>query len=981
MLNEIYAALRRFLTLACCVTLYSCSGATETLPPPSVATSVVALSPTAFSGVAGQPVGDRPSVVVRDQRSDPMPGVVVTFTISAGSGTLTGETATTNATGSASPGGWTLGTVAGANVLTATAAGVTVPVSFTATGNAGPASKLTVTPSSYEARGRVDLSTPPVVQLQDQYANPVAQPGISITVNITNGGGTLAGSTVVVTSGSGAAIFAALSIAGTVGTRTLAFSSGLLTPASATVVLKAGVPAGIAVNAGNNQSAVVGTDVATPPSARVTDADANPVAGVAVSFVLVGGGGTITGGSATTNEAGIATVERWTLGASPGANTVRATAAGVGSATAIFNATGVQPSLVSITTITPATLTPGGTMTLSGTGFSATSSGNAVTVDGVSATVTSSSPSQINVSLPTTFACNPIRDVSVAVKVGTEVASKQQPLRTATARTLGVGQALLTSSAAEARCNELPAGGGRYLVSVYNGSRTYSPTPTAFELRGATTAGAYAVRHAVADNSLGMQPKLVPLADLQRSTREEGERLHHRVLEENIAILSRNRPLLRTRRGASGASAARASVGVGDTVPIRIPKIRGANFCTNYHAINARVAYVGTRSLVLEDLANPMSGQIDSTYASIGQEFDASMFPILEQNFGNPLAMDAVTAQTGKVAMVFSSFVNDSIPGVGGFVVACDFFPQATFPSSNFGQVFYGTSPTVAGGFATTGSPSRWRWTMRSTVIHEAKHVTSFAERISRNASVFEESWLEESTARVSEELYERARYGFAQRSNIGYGSASNPVGPYCGVRSNCNQARGFVKAFEDLTLNFYQKPEIRSPLGRLNADDFSFYATGWSLVRWMLDNATQTESSLLRGLIQATSVSGLANIEARAGRSFADMQPEWLMSMVLDDRPGFASANSRINFPSWDMRNVLEGLNRDFPSNYTSPFPFTPVAATFGDFVASGSVVSGTGFFAELSGQQNLPQVLELRSAAGVAAPSQLRLAIVRVQ
>ena len=62
------------------------------------------------------------------------------------------------------------------------------------------------------------------------------------------------------------------------------------------------------------QTVHVGTPVTSPPSVLVTDANDNPVAGVAVTFAVGLGSGTITGANATTDAAGIATVGSWTLG-------------------------------------------------------------------------------------------------------------------------------------------------------------------------------------------------------------------------------------------------------------------------------------------------------------------------------------------------------------------------------------------------------------------------------------------------------------------------------------------------------------------------------------------------------------------------------------------------------------------------------------------------------------------------------------------
>lgn len=61
----------------------------------------------------------RPSFVVRDGSRNPIPGVAVVFSVLEGGGTLTNETAVTDADGIASPGDWILGPVANRNRMTA----------------------------------------------------------------------------------------------------------------------------------------------------------------------------------------------------------------------------------------------------------------------------------------------------------------------------------------------------------------------------------------------------------------------------------------------------------------------------------------------------------------------------------------------------------------------------------------------------------------------------------------------------------------------------------------------------------------------------------------------------------------------------------------------------------------------------------------------------------------------------------------------
>src|SRR5205807_1482844 len=82
----------------------------------------------------------------------------------------------------------------------------------------------------------------------------------------------------------------------------------------------AGAATTIAVNAGNGQSATVNTAVATKPSVLISDQYGNPVSGTSVTFAVSGGGGSITGGAASSNASGIATIGSWTLGTSAGTN-------------------------------------------------------------------------------------------------------------------------------------------------------------------------------------------------------------------------------------------------------------------------------------------------------------------------------------------------------------------------------------------------------------------------------------------------------------------------------------------------------------------------------------------------------------------------------------------------------------------------------------------------------------------------------------
>ncbi len=970
--------LRRLGAATALATLAACGDKSSEPLVPGLAEGVFAAGVTS---VAGSAVATTPSVKVTTAKGTPLAGIAVTFAVQSGGGSITGGTPTTDALGIATVGSWTLGATAGVNTLVANTSNLPA-VTFTATGIAGPAARLGVTTApSTTAINRSPLTTQPVVQVQDVNANAVSTSTASITAAIASGGGTLGGTTTIAAV-NGVATFTNLSIAGSVGARTLSFSAtGLTAATSPAVTTTAGPAASVAVADGDNQSALQGGNVAVLPSVKVSDADANGVAGVAVTFAVASGGGSITGAGATSSASGIATVGGWTLGPALGANTLTATATGLTGSPVTITATATSTA---ISTVSPATLTSGVSATITGQGFGATTASNVVSIDGVAATVTAASSSSLSVTVPT-LPCTPAHDAVVSVSVsGGAAITKNHPVQGATQRALTPGQSVILATAADARCNELGNTGGLYYVAVYNSNQTYSTTGAAFELKG--TPGAASL---MASSNVVAPRARAPRPAAMRTTPEDlADAAHLDVLERNARFMEQNGPGWRMAHLAARLQAkpvtggVTASVAVGDVMQLRMGNLNSSNYCQQFFDITGRVAYVGTKSIIVEDNANPLAGTIDTTYAQIGDEYDTVMFPILETYYGNPIANDAILDNNGRIVMVFTTKVNDNFTTLAGFVTACDFFPRTTYASSNVGEFFYATAPTVAGTISTVGSPPRWRWSMRGTIIHEVKHIVSTGERFARNGgTAFEVSWLEETTARISEELYERARYSFAQRANLGYGSAANQVGPYCGVRLACGQARGIVRVFEELAPKWYAAPHDYSPLGRIDANDFSFYATGWSLVRWALDESSATEATILKGMTQEPTKTGIANFDARMGTTFANALPKWTLAMLLDDYPGFAPADATLKQPSWDFRNVFQSYKLDFSTATWPSWPLVPLSNSFGAFTRTGSVRPGTSAIIELSGSQAAKQVLELKaSGSDVAAPAELRIAIVRV-
>jgi hypothetical protein len=305
------------------------------------ATTIAANAGNGQTATVHAAVATPPSVKVTDGGGNPVAGVAVGFAVTAGGGSITGPSPTTDPSGIATVASWTLGTAAGSgnNTLTATSAGLTgSPVTFTASATPGPADAASSTATV--PSGTVGSPTTIGVQAKDQYGNSLTTGGAAVVVTVSgansaspavtdNANGTYTASYTPTTAGSDQV---AITLGGT------AISGSPYTSS----VTGGGATMSIAVNAGDNQTATAGTAVAIRPAVKVTDATGNPVAGVNIKWAVGSGGGSATGVSGTTSLGGIDKVGSWTLGSAPGPNTLTATATGAGIANnpVTFTATG-----------------------------------------------------------------------------------------------------------------------------------------------------------------------------------------------------------------------------------------------------------------------------------------------------------------------------------------------------------------------------------------------------------------------------------------------------------------------------------------------------------------------------------------------------------------------------------------------------------------------------------------------------------------
>ncbi|CAN5389525.1 hypothetical protein BH09GEM1_BH09GEM1_38910 [soil metagenome] len=159
-------------------------------PPAGVAVTSIPNVTTTFSQVVSQDVPSLPSVTVKDRLGAPVVGLTVTFTLDAASGSITGGTAVTDASGVATIGSWTMPSQPGTVRLVASTPGVP-SVTFTGT-VVPPASGLSITAGNDQyLPDFLTLSATISVKSVDAAGDPIG--GTPVTFAFMPGNGALNG--------------------------------------------------------------------------------------------------------------------------------------------------------------------------------------------------------------------------------------------------------------------------------------------------------------------------------------------------------------------------------------------------------------------------------------------------------------------------------------------------------------------------------------------------------------------------------------------------------------------------------------------------------------------------------------------------------------------------------------------------------------------------------------------------------------------
>ena len=257
----------------------------------------------------GAALAIQPVVKVEDAGGNAVVGnaSTVTATVTSSAGTITNNTAVVSATtGLATFSGLTLKELIGNYTLTFSDPSLTSALSATITVTPGVATQLVITtqPSATVASG-AGLAQQPVVKVEDSAGNVVTTDASTVSAKITTGGVSVTPSTHLVASG--VASFSGLALNALVGSYTVTFSDGALTPAvSSSVAVTVGAPSQLVIATEPSTSTASGVVLSQQPVVKIEDTGGNLVNTVATGAVTAsissGAGGTLSAGSAPTSS-------------------------------------------------------------------------------------------------------------------------------------------------------------------------------------------------------------------------------------------------------------------------------------------------------------------------------------------------------------------------------------------------------------------------------------------------------------------------------------------------------------------------------------------------------------------------------------------------------------------------------------------------------------------------------------------------------
>jgi hypothetical protein len=731
-------------------------------------------------------------------------------------------------------------------------------------------------------------------------------------------------------------------------------------------------------------------------SVKVSDASGHAVSGANVTFSVTGGGGgvVLAPSSASTDASGIAATTV-TLGTRTGAVIVSASAAGLAKRVdALVTSTPGPLATISSSPDAIKLWEVGDTARI--TSLLEDEFRNAVT-DFVP-TFTVADPTLVSVdasglvralrkggtSTITVSASG--RSDSVAIRVA---AVGESPCTgSATATPLAVGD-VVTASAADFCVTGAASATADYAVVAYNASTDGSSSLYAtIRAIGVSTPPSTS---RIPTSALRASRAVLPGGSTPTAARPAlDESFHLKLLESVRGMSSRYRAsraefdarLSRPSTSAGGftprlkLSRIPASAAVGDVVTLNVSEAS----CDSAVMHGFRVAAVGTKSIVLADTLNPANGFSAQDYARFAARFDTLVYPLDVGAFGAPSDLD----QNGKVAILFTEYVNELTPAnspyfVGGFFHPRDIFLKTgtasdiTCPTSNEGEMFYMLVPDPSGQVNGNQRSLGFVDTLTTSVIaHEFQHLINATRRVYVNSNFvnFEETWLNEGLSHIAEELLYFREAQMQPLQNLT--DAGIHTDPTKYQIWKANEGSNFTRF-----LDYINDPGAGSPL---DPDDaLATRGATWAFLRYAVDRFFPGDASVWARFTNTESL-GLQTLSEALLTDPLPVLADFTVANYVDDLG--ISTDPRYLHRSWNFRDIYSNTFGSRQTGVFVPLGYYPILLHgINDNAIAGATVRGTSAaYFRVSVGAGKEALLTFGSASGTAN-AQLKFIVVRTQ
>jgi hypothetical protein len=667
-----------------------------------------------------------------------------------------------------------------------------------------------------------------------------------------------------------------------------------------------------------------------------------------------------------------------------GSATIIATAESQSGSATLTVSAGNPADAPQITAVTPTTLVEGQSATITGTKFGASASENVVRVAGVAASVTSASPTSLQIIVPK-LNCKPAQTINLDVTVaGNTSTPRPQAFTPATSFTLAQGQQQMIATPSDF-CLQFASTSAAetYLIGVQSVSETVSSVTSAMVAAEVPGAPLVASRAAIATAPVFSASVVDPVAGARSNRMARHHAVEESLIDQDRALLAGRFQAARTAARTSRASFTMAptvpgTAKVGDVLNIRVPNRNTSSTCQNFIAVTVTVKALGERGIIVEDNANPTGGFTATDYQTLSNQFDSQIYATDVAYFGDPTDFDNNT----RVVIVITKEVN-KITNLLGQVFSADLLPTSQCPSSNEGEFFYGKAPDPTGAAGTAYTVADALTDAPLIIAHEFAHVIQLGRRITYPpATAIQSTWELEGQATFAEEVTGYTVTGLGPGQNLGFEIAfNNPA---------TQPISWFVDPFVDLavyygfqtqTVRVSGAPEQCSWLATRSQGNTGPCLTGrepygvpWSIFRYLSDQFGPQfaggEKGIHRALID-NAFTGYATVTSVIGVPIDVLLTRWAATLYTDDRVG--GIDPKLTIKSWNLFAVEQRL--------VATARLAPRDRQFAAFNDPISVRAGSTAYFLVSGSGRSATGIRVRDPSDGPLPGNMRMWVVRMQ